>query len=79
MRRWQPSPVQKTQYETEGYFILPNLISKDVAAQLRGVIRNHIMLPDPGDFVDIDPMDPMEDSPQGRIARYRKEVLLSKT
>ena len=72
MGDWKPTPEQKAQYETEGYFILRNLISKDVAAQLRGVIRNHIMLPDPGDFVDIDPMDPMEDSPQGRIARYRK-------
>jgi len=72
MARWQPNAEQKAHYETEGYFILRNIISQDLAAELRGVIRNHIMLPDPGQFADMDPMDPMDDSPQGRIARYRK-------
>ncbi len=72
MERWQPTTKQKTQYETEGYFILRNIISRDLAAELRGVIRNVIMLPEPGKFVDLDPMDPMNDTPQGRIARYRK-------
>ena len=72
MTQWQPTPAQKTQYRNEGYFILRNIIPKELAAELRGVIRNHIMLPDPGQFADIDPMDPMDDSPQGRIARYRK-------
>ena len=72
MARWQPTAEQKLQYETDGYFILHNVISSDLAAELRGVIRNVIMLPEPGTFVDIDPMNPMEDTPQGRIARYRK-------
>lgn len=72
MERWEPTTKQKTQYETEGYFILRNIISRDLAAELRGVIRNVIMLPEPGQFVDLDPMDPMNDTPQGRIARYRK-------
>ena len=72
MTRWQPTPAQKAQYENEGYFIERNVISEDLAAQLRGVIRNVLMMPDPGEFVDFDPMDPMEDSPKGRIARYRK-------
>ena len=72
MERWKPTTRQKTQYETEGYFILRNIISRDLAAQLRGVIRNVIMLPEPGKFIDLDPMDPMNDTPQGRIARYRK-------
>jgi len=72
MKQWQPTPAQKAQYENEGYFIQRNLISEDLAAELRGVIRNVLMLPNPGEFVDYDPMDPMEDSPQGRIARYRK-------
>ncbi|MCY4404205.1 MAG: phytanoyl-CoA dioxygenase family protein [Candidatus Poribacteria bacterium] len=72
MSHWQPTEKQKTDYESEGYFILHNVISVDLAAELRGVIRNVIMLPEPGKFVDIDPMNPMEDSPQGRIARYRK-------
>ncbi len=72
MSLWQPTEKQKTQYESEGYFILHNVISADLAAELRGVIRNVIMLPEPGKFVDMDPMNPMEDTPQGRIARYRK-------
>lgn len=72
MERWKPTTKQKRQYETEGYFILRNIISRDLAAELRGVIRNVIMLPEPGKFVDLDPMDPMNDTPQGRIARYRK-------
>lgn len=72
MHEWKSSPAQKTQYENEGYFILRDIISEDLAAELRGVIRNHIMLPDPGQVADMDPMDPMDDSPQGRIARYRK-------
>lgn len=72
MERWKPTTKQKTQYETEGYFILRNIISRDLAAELRGVIRNVIMLPEPGKFIDLDPMDPMNDTPQGRIARYRK-------
>ena len=72
MQDWQPTPAQKTQYENDGYFIERNVISEDLAAELRGVIRNVLMLPNPGEFVDYDPMDPMEESPQGRIARYRK-------
>ena len=72
MERWKLTTRQKTQYETEGYFILRNIISRDLAAELRGVIRNVIMLPEPGKFIDLDPMDPMNDTPQGRIARYRK-------
>ena len=72
MQDWQPTPAQKTQYENDGYFIEHNVISEDLAAELRGVIRNVLMLPNPGEFVDYDPMDPMEESPQGRIARYRK-------
>ena len=72
MERWVPSTEQKKKYENEGYFIESNVIPPDLAAELRGVIRNVIMSPEPGTKADIDPMDPMEDSPQGRIARYRK-------
>ena len=72
MQNWQPTPEQKTQYENEGYFIQHSVISKDLAAQLRGVIRNVLMLPNAGEFADYDPMDPMEDSLEGRIARFRK-------
>ena len=72
MQRWQPTNKQKEQFENDGYFILRNVVSQDTAAELRGVIRNVILLPEPGQFVDIDPMDPMLNSQQGRIARYRK-------
>lgn len=72
MKQWKPSLEQVSQYEREGYFIVRNIIDKDLAIELRGVLRNVIMLPDPGKFVDLDPMNPMEDTPQGRIARYRK-------
>ena len=72
MKQWEPTKDQKEQYENDGYFILRRVISQDITAELRGVIRNVILLPEPGKFVDIDPMDPMEESPQGRIARYRK-------
>ena len=72
MNDWKPTLAQKEQYETEGYFIHRNVISDDLASELRGVIRNVLMLPNPGEFVDYDPMDPMDDSPQGRIARFRK-------
>ena len=72
MQDWQPTPTQKAQYETKGYFIEHNVISEDLAAQLRGVIRNVLMLPNAGEFADYDPMDPMNDSPEGRIARFRK-------
>ena len=54
MQDWKPTSEQKTQYEAEGYFILRNIISKALAAELRGVIRNHIMLPDPGQFADME-------------------------
>lgn len=72
MDRWEPTPQQNLQYDNEGYFILRNVISQDLTAEMRGVIRNVIMLPDPGKFVDHDPMNPMDDTPKGRIARYRK-------
>ena len=72
MQDWEPTPVQKAQYENEGYFIQRNVISQDLAAQLRGVIRNVLLLPNAGEFADYDPMDPMDDSPEGRIARFRK-------
>lgn len=72
MQRWEPTTEQKEQYEKDGYFILHKVLSKDISAELRGVIRNVILLPEPGKFVDIDPMDPMVKSQQGRIARYRK-------
>ena len=72
MTRWQPTQQQQQQYETDGYFILRDVIPQELAFELRGVIKNVIMLPAPGKFAENDPMNPKEDSPNGRIARYRK-------
>lgn len=72
MDQWEPSIKQKSQYYNQGYFIIRNVLSRELTAELRGVIRNVIMLPEPGKFVDLDPMNPMDDTPEGRIARYRK-------
>ncbi len=72
MVKWEPTREQKELYETNGYLVLRNVIPTDLAAEMRGVIRNVILSPEPGTNADIDPMDPMEDSLQGRIARFRK-------
>ena len=67
MARWQPTAEQKLQYETAGYFILRNLISADLAAELRGVIRNVIMLPEPGIFVDKEVLCGQQTTFRGKI------------
>ena len=67
MVRWQPTVEQKLQYETAGYFILRNLISADLAAELRGVIRNVIMLPEPGIFVDKEVLCGQQTTFRGKI------------
>jgi ectoine hydroxylase-related dioxygenase (phytanoyl-CoA dioxygenase family) len=74
MEFWQPSATQQAQYETEGYFICRNLLPRDVAMEIRGIIKNILLTPEPqgGVIADADPMDPMGDSPQARAARFRK-------
>lgn len=72
MSTWQPTPEQAEQFETQGYFILRNVIPHDVACELRGIIKNTILMPEPEAKADGDPMDPMGDSPQARAARFRK-------
>ena len=64
---WQPTAEQKLQYETAGYFILRNLISADLAAELRGVIRNVIVLPEPGTFVDKEVLCGQQTTFRGKI------------
>jgi hypothetical protein len=72
MKHWTPTDQQAQQYENDGYFILRNAIPRDTAIEVRGVIKNMILTPDPDVRADADPMDPMGDSPDARAARFRK-------
>lgn len=44
MNPWHPTPKQAQQFEKGGYFIQRNVIPRDVAIELRGVIKNTILL-----------------------------------
>jgi hypothetical protein len=72
MQNWQPTHEQKRQYERDGYLILRGVIPHDAAMEMRGVIKNIILSPEPATKADADPMDPMGDSPMARAARFRK-------
>lgn len=72
MQAWQPTQEQLSQFEEQGYFIIRNMIPRDLAIELRGVIKNTILMPEPDTKADADPMDPMGDSPAARAARFRK-------
>ena len=71
---WQPTAEQKRNYEERGYFTVENVIPRQTASEMLGVIKNAIMTPEMGDIrADADPMDPMfDDTPQARTVRFRK-------
>ena len=71
---WQPTAEQMRDYEERGYFTVPNVVSRQTAAEMLGVIKNAILTPETDDIMtDADPMDPMnDDTPQARAVRYRK-------
>jgi len=69
---WQPNDDQLTQWNDEGYFILRGVVSCDVAYDMRGVIKNEILQPEPSGSPDEDPMDPMGNSPEAKARRFRK-------
>ncbi|MCY4071640.1 MAG: phytanoyl-CoA dioxygenase family protein [Chloroflexi bacterium] len=71
---WEPTEEQKRNYEERGYFTVPNVVSRQTAAEMLGVIKNAILTPDTDDIMtDADPMDPMnDDTPQARSVRFRK-------
>ena len=71
---WKPSAEQLEQWEERGYFTVENVVSRQTATEMLGVIKNAIMMPETGDVsTDADPMDPMnDDSPQARAVRFRK-------
>ena len=56
---WEPNRDQLTQWNEEGYFILRGVVPCDLAYDMRGVIKNEIMKPEPSGSPDKDPMDPM--------------------
>ena len=71
---WKPSAKQAQDLEERGYFTVPNVVSRQTAAEMLGVIKNAILTPDPDDVMtDADPMDPMnDDTPDARAVRFRK-------
>jgi len=71
---WEPTAEQKQNYEERGYFTVPNVVPRQTAAEMLGVIKNAIMTPETDDIMtDADPMDPMnDDSPEARSVRFRK-------
>ncbi len=72
MKSWQPTSDQLEKYERDGYFIVRKVIPQETAIELRGVIKNTLMQPELDTKADADPMDPMGDSPEARVARFRK-------
>ena len=72
MENWTPTEQQRTDWEAEGFYIHRNLIPHETAVELRGIIKNQILLPEPDGKPDVDPMDPMGDTPEARAARFRK-------
>ena len=69
---WKPTSQQQRDWDEKGYFIMPNVVSSEAAAEMRGVIKNVILSPEPDARTDIDPMDPMGDTPEAHAARFRK-------
>jgi hypothetical protein len=69
---WQPSTAQQRAWGEQGFFIVRTLVTPDEAAEMRGVIKNVILTPEPATRADADPMDPMGNTPAARAARFRK-------
>ena len=72
VKHWEPTEGQKQQWEEEGYFILRKMVPQDVAFDMRGVIKNEVLKPEPDVRPDADPMDPMGDTPEAKAMRFRK-------
>lgn len=72
---WSPDAGQKQSHETNGYCILRQVIPRDAALMIRGVILNHVLTPEVGEShgAEADPLDPMNTgTAEGRAARFRK-------
>ena len=44
---WKPTSQQQRDWDEKGYFIMPNVVSSEAAAEMRGVIKNVILSPEP--------------------------------
>ena len=85
-RWWEPerpaggsgslSADQVRRWREDGFFVLRNVVDSETVAELRGVVKNILLTPDPeaaGALVDHEPEQPAETrSFEGRMARYRK-------
>jgi hypothetical protein len=64
------------QWHDAGFFILRDVVDCETVAELRGVVKNILLTPDPaaaGALTDSEPNQPAETrSFAGRMARYRK-------
>ena len=71
---WKPSAEQKRNYEERGYFTVNNVVSRQTATEMLGVIKNAILMPEDANVNrNPDPMDPMnDDTPEARAVRFRK-------
>jgi hypothetical protein len=70
------TPVLLEQWRRDGFFVLRGVVDGETVAELRGVLKNMMLTPDPsaaGARVDPEPQQPPETaSSQGRMARFRK-------
>lgn len=72
MKTWQPTDEQKRDWREKGFFIERGVVPEGDAFDLRGVIKNELLKPEPSGRPDVDPMDPMGDTPEARAMRFRK-------
>ena len=72
MNSWKPTDEQRQQWADQGYFVLRGAVPAEAAFDMRGVIKNELLKPEPEGRPDTDPMDPMGDSPEAKSARFRK-------
>ena len=47
---WEPTAEQKRIYEERGYFTVENVIPRQTATEMLGVIKNAILTPEMGDI-----------------------------
>ena len=70
------TPEDLRRWREDGFFVLRNVVDSETVAELRGVVKNILLTPDPeaaGALVDHEPEQPAETrSFEGRMARYRK-------
>lgn len=71
---WKPTSEQLEHWNDRGFFIAKDIVSRQIATEMLGVIKNAILMPEVEDIgANPDPMDPMnDDTPQARAVRFRK-------